>query len=36
VKVRDGVAHSDCGRIHFALDSHERRFVVDHVGVKKY
>ncbi|MEU6623358.1 hypothetical protein ABZ926_21665 [Streptomyces litmocidini] len=36
VKVRDGVAHSDCGRIHFALDPENRRFVVDHVGVKKY
>ncbi|MFJ3281516.1 PspA/IM30 family protein [Streptomyces halstedii] len=36
VKVRDGVAHSDCGRIHFALDPKERRFIVDHVGVKKY
>ncbi|WP_345491625.1 hypothetical protein [Streptomyces roseoviridis] len=36
VKVRDGVAHSDCGRIHFALDPEKRRFIVDHVGVKKY
>ncbi|MFE2141610.1 hypothetical protein ACFXA3_07615 [Streptomyces sp. NPDC059456] len=36
VKVRDGVAHSDCGRIHFALDPKGRRFIVDHVGVKKY
>ncbi|MFF5973864.1 hypothetical protein ACFY7C_20275 [Streptomyces sp. NPDC012769] len=36
VKVRDGVAHSDCGRIHFALDPRKRRFIVDHVGVKKY
>ncbi|MFE0737896.1 hypothetical protein [Streptomyces sp. NPDC058855] len=36
VKVRDGVAHSDCGRIHFALDPNNRRFIVDHVGVKKY
>ncbi|WP_424213316.1 hypothetical protein ACN20G_15215 [Streptomyces sp. BI20] len=36
VKVRDGVAHSECGRIHFALDPKGRRFVVDHVGVKKY
>ncbi|MET9482212.1 hypothetical protein [Streptomyces sp. NPDC006638] len=36
VKVRDGVAHSDCGRIHFALDPKGCRFIVDHVGVKKY
>ncbi|MEV7947439.1 PspA/IM30 family protein [Streptomyces rubiginosohelvolus] len=36
VKVRDGVSHSDCGRIHFALDPENRRFIVDHVGVKKY
>ncbi|MFC9821245.1 hypothetical protein ACFWG6_25085 [Streptomyces erythrochromogenes] len=24
----DGVAHSDCGRIRFALDAEARRFIV--------
>ncbi|MFE3289408.1 hypothetical protein [Rhodococcus sp. NPDC059234] len=36
VKVRDHTAPSQVGRIHFALDSGNRRIIVDHVGLKLY
>ncbi|MDT0116594.1 hypothetical protein Q9R20_06280 [Microbacterium sp. PRF11] len=36
VKVRDAVAPNKCGRIHFALDNANNRFVVHHVSVKAY
>lgn len=34
VKVRDHAPPSEVGRIHFALDSKNRRLVVDHVALK--
>jgi hypothetical protein len=36
VKVRDAVKPNEVGRIHFALDSDEKRFIVNHVGLKLY
>ncbi|MEV0157693.1 hypothetical protein AB0H57_28780 [Micromonospora sp. NPDC050686] len=36
VKVRDHAPPSQVGRIHFALDSENRRLIVDHVGLKLY
>ncbi|MYT76741.1 hypothetical protein YW3DRAFT_00032 [Streptomyces sp. MnatMP-M77] len=36
VKVRDATSPSEVGRIYFALDSDASRFVIDHVGLKKY
>ncbi|MET8543844.1 hypothetical protein ABZW03_24810 [Kitasatospora sp. NPDC004799] len=36
VKVRDATSPSEVGRIYFALDGDTRRFIVDHVGLKKY
>ena len=36
VKVDDGVAFTDCGRIYFARDTGNHRFIVDHVGLHPY
>ncbi|MGW6132357.1 hypothetical protein ACWFNE_20215 [Cellulomonas sp. NPDC055163] len=36
VKVDDHVKPNEVGRIHFALDSDEGRFIVNHVGLKLY
>jgi hypothetical protein len=36
VKVRDAVKPNEVGRIHFALDSSEGRFIVNHVALKLY
>ncbi|MDR6200883.1 hypothetical protein QE374_002792 [Microbacterium sp. SORGH_AS428] len=36
VKVRDGVKPNEVGRIHFALDNHGRRLIVNHVALKLY
>ncbi|MFJ6559829.1 hypothetical protein ACIQMV_08105 [Streptomyces sp. NPDC091412] len=33
IKVRDAVSPSEVGRIYFALDSEEKRFIVNHVGL---
>jgi hypothetical protein len=33
VKVDDYKSPAECGRIHFAYDSTERRFIVDHIGL---
>ncbi|MFJ6464951.1 hypothetical protein ACIQM0_28650 [Streptomyces sp. NPDC091387] len=32
-KVRDAVSPNEVGRIYFALDSEEKRFIVNHVGL---
>lgn len=36
VKVRDAVKPNRVGRIHFAMDSDNRRFVINHVALKLY
>ncbi len=36
VKVRDGVKPNQVGRIHFAMDSDKKRFVINHVALKLY
>jgi len=36
VKVRDGVKPNEVGRIHFALDSQNKRLIVNHVALKLY
>jgi len=36
VKVRDYAPPSEVGRIHFALDTENRRLIVDHVALKLY
>ncbi len=36
VKVRDGVKPNQVGRIHFAMDSAKKRFVINHVALKLY
>lgn len=36
VKVRDAVKPNEVGRVHFALDPAEGRFIINHVGVKLY
>ncbi|WP_141709105.1 hypothetical protein [Streptomyces sp. BpilaLS-43] len=33
IKVRDAVSPNEVGRIYFALDSEEKRFIVNHVGL---
>lgn len=36
VKVRDAVKPNQVGRIHFAMDSKNKRFIVNHVALKLY
>lgn len=36
LKVDDHTTPNQVGRVYFALDSEERRFIVDHVGLKLY
>lgn len=36
VKVDDHVSPDRCGRIYFALDTSQRRFLVDHIGIHNY
>jgi hypothetical protein len=36
VKVRDAVKPNQVGRIHFAMDSDNKRFVINHVALKLY
>lgn len=36
VKVRDAVKPNQVGRVHFAMDSDNKRFVINHVALKLY
>jgi hypothetical protein len=36
VKVDDYVSPDRCGRIYFAIDSANARFVIDHIGLHDY
>lgn len=36
LKLDDHVKPNEVGRVYFAIDSKEARFIVDHVGLKLY